>query len=659
MMGRTGWMLRRLLLMSPAEVAFRLAARTRMEWEQLRLPRLPPAVGPGRGRDEPFVPNAAWSYLADRTSVVSTVRNGHHWDPSAAERFLHHEFSFFALAKLNAGASIAWNRDYQSGIDAPMRYGPTLDYRNQRLCGDIKYAWELNRHHHLVELAKATYLTGDTRYEAELLHQVGAWIQACPYPYGINWSSSLESGLRVINWCFCLHLLHHANPDFASRNEEALKRWIASVHDHLSFINRHFSRYSSANNHLIGEAVGLLVGALCFPFPESPEWASRAQNILTVECDKQNWSDGVNKEQTLSYQAFVFDFLLVAGLVARGAGRDFTPSYWQRLERMAEFVAALIDERGNVPHIGDEDDGYVMVLSHHPEFKLHRSLLATAAALFGRGDFRGKARHFDEKSFWLLGPAGASGFAAASHFEPARSVFPEGGYVVLRGAEARVVFDCGPLGYLSLAAHGHADALSVLLEYRGWEFLVDPGTYAYHTKREWRDYFRGTSAHNTVRIDRRNQSEIGGNFMWLTKARCTLKEHAAHNVTAEHDGYRRLRGNVIHERRLSLDDRHRELVVEDVFRGAGSHVVEAFFHFHPECRLEDSASGVLVRRDHAAIEVVRPPGGPHPRMYHGSLDPLGGWYSPGYDRKIPSSMMVFQSDMTLPGSWKTIIRLLP
>src|SRR5206468_507056 len=69
--------------------------------------------------------------------------------------------------------------------------------------------------------------------------------------------------------------------------------------------------------------------------------------------------------------------------------------------------------------------------------------------------------------------------------------------------EIRAVVDAGPLGYTAIAAHGHADALSFTLSVGGSEFLIDPGTCAYHTQERWRQYFRGTAAHNTLRVDGR------------------------------------------------------------------------------------------------------------------------------------------------------------
>src|SRR5260221_3802243 len=157
---------------------------------------------------------------------------------------------------------------------------------------------------------------------------------------------------------------------------------------------------------------------------------------------------------------------------------------------MLEFIAAVMDAGGHVPMIGDADDAVMVRFSREPEFCPYRSLLATGAVLFGRGDFKAKARCFDEKSRWLLGDAASECFDALSvaTAEPARLAFPEGGYYVLgrdfgTPREVKAVVDAGPLGYLSIAAHGPADALAFTLSSCGNELLADSGTYAYHRQK--------------------------------------------------------------------------------------------------------------------------------------------------------------------------------
>ena len=57
----------------------------------------------------------------------------------------------------------------------------------------------------------------------------------------------------------------------------------------------------------------------------------------------QNAPDGVNREQATSYQQFVLDFLLFAGLCARAEGEDFDAATGSDLEAMCTFIAALAD----------------------------------------------------------------------------------------------------------------------------------------------------------------------------------------------------------------------------------------------------------------------------------------------------------------------------
>jgi hypothetical protein len=623
------WILRRLVLMTSAEMLFRFGRFVRYKVWRYFPPR---ADTIGRPSD------ATWLVdLQERDKIRTTMRSEYQWTESAASDYAQHRFSFFRLTRAEFGPTIQWNRDYLNGVTPPLRFGPDMDYRNVALCGDIKYVWEHNRHHHLVELAKAYYLTGKRDYADEVRSQIDSWIDQCPYLMGAQWSSSLESAIRVINWCFVCQFLRAEGSGYLELHEEFLRRWVASIHQHLVFIAKNFSRHSSANNHLIGEACGLFIGALCFTFDRSDAWLRTGAAILEEEAVKQVWPDGVDKEQAISYQAFVFDFLLVAALLGRRNGKDFTPEYWGVLERMADFVASLIDASGDVPHIGDEDDGYVVVLSHEADFRLYRSLLATAAVLFQRGDFARKAVRYDEKSFWLAGFQDFKGLCDRNQERSPVLSFPYGGYYLLRGEDSTVIMDCGPLGYLSLAAHGHADALSVLLSYKDKWILADPGTYAYHTHTEWRDYFRGTAAHNTVRIDGLDQSVIGGNFMWLKKAETELIRHDARSVAGWHDGYLRLPAPVRHEREVILDGAERRYRVIDRLRGDGPHAVELFFHLHPECSLKEQGEGYLVTNGPAVV-VLQPDARLLERtVLVGSLSPRGGWYSPGYDRKITST----------------------
>jgi hypothetical protein len=644
--------------MSPAEILYRTRKELRRQIERRTSGNGKPS---GRWPDisgKEFTPGPWFMELGEREKVRSHARERLRWNDAQARLFLEHKFSFFSFSERDFGPAIRWNYDYKRNIETPLDYGPSLDYRDEKRCGNIKYAWEHNRHHHLVELAKACYLTGDRRFGNEVLGQVQSWIEQCPYPRGINWSSALENAIRVINWCFALEFLSASGLGILAENEQLVRRWTLSVYQHLRFISRNLSKYSSANNHLIGELSGLFIGSHCFRFAESEQWNALSRRLLEEEALKQNWPDGVNKEQAVSYQAFVFDFLLLASLLGKRSGKEFSPPFRERLERMAEYVSAMMSDSGAMPRIGDDDEGYAVRLDFSKGCNQYRSILATSGALFNRADLAEKGGRDDEKSFWLLGFPGVRAHESASRREPDRTAFEDGGYYVLRSRDSRMIVDCGPLGYLSLAAHGHADALSVLLDYRGKEFLVDPGTYAYHTDREWRDYFRGTSAHNTVRIEGKDQSVIGGSFLWTEKAEARLVSATGAGVCGRHIGYRRLPQAVIHEREITFVEPGNSYSVTDRISTRGEVQVEQFFHLAPDCRCEKDGEGYRIENGGAVIRIVPSPIIAQADALRGSLDPRAGWYSPGFDRKSPATTLRFSARVKSEAAIMTKIILL-
>src|SRR5437016_1025254 len=364
---------------------------------------------------------------------------------------------------------------------------------------------------------------------------------------------------------------------------------------------------------------------------------------------------------------------------------------------MLVCLASIMDAGGNVPMIGDADDGAVTRLAQSPDFSTYRSLFASGAILFGSGELKAKAGKLDDKTRWLFGSRAGELFRLVEEPRaraPLRRAFPDGGYYILgcdfeTPEEIRLVADAGPLGYRSIAAHGHADALAFTLSLGGLEFLIDPGTCAYHGGGEWRAYFRGTAAHNTLRIDGVDQSLPGGDFMWVkqARARCDTWESsdAADVFEAWHDGYLRLSDPVLHRRRITLDKRARRVVIEDRLQMSGAHDVELFLHCDERCTVEAVPAGFAIRRGQWTLVVELPRHrdadarlhrgslqplcgcGPGPaglptrrgqwtlvlelprhrdadaRLHRGSLQPLCGWVSRRYDERRPSPTVAWRA----------------
>jgi hypothetical protein len=246
---------------------------------------------------------------------------------------------------------------------------------------------------------------------------------------------------------------------------------------------------------------------------------------------------------------------------------------------------------------------------------------------------------------------------------PARpEAFRDAGLVLLRtspreGPEIWCRCDGGPHGFLSIAAHAHADALSVEVRHDGVDVLADPGTYCYHGEPAWRQWFRSTAAHNTLEVAGTDQSESGGPFLWASHARARTLECRTdgrrQSWAAEHDGYRRLPVPATHRRTVSLDADTRTLTVADALDVVAETPVRLSWHLGPE--VDAALDGAVAHLS------WRAPGGeareatlalpPELRWttHRGEEDPIRGWYSPGFGLRVPATTLVGSG----PGSAST------
>jgi hypothetical protein len=624
--------------MSASEVAHRVGAAIRLRWRAHFASRPRPAPPPQRWSfGQPWFDGCVQDEAALR-GVADAVSQGR----------LH----VLGLGRVELGMPPAWRRDVKTGTMAPLRFGPAMDLTDPALVGDIKYLWEPSRHHDLVPLTQAWRAARDAHYLDAAVRLVDSWIDQNPHPRGPHWSSSLECGIRLINWAIAWHLLDAGDMqgELRRRHPGFVERWLDAVYWHLHFVRHNLSAHSSANNHLIGELAGLFIGLCTWRcWPAIDGWRADAQRRLAREALLQNAPDGVNREQASAYQLFVFEFLVVAGLCARAQATDFEPVYWQRIDAMCSFVAAITDAGGHMPQIGDADDGLACGVFVGSADNAH-SLLAVGALLFGRGELARAAGALDAKTMFWLGPQAAARFAALRDGAAPLALpqwFPQGGYAVLGSdpgtpREIRIVFDAGPLGYLGIAAHGHADALSMLLSVAGEPLLVDVGTYCYHGALAWREHFRSTRAHNTVEIDGQSQSRSGGRFMWMrhANARLVKTEHTAALQVAvgEHDGYARRGQPLTHRRSVRFDASAREIEITDELIGEGVHDLALRWHTAPGVAIARDGSGYRLAGRLSELRIV-PAAQMSCEVVTASEASPQGWVSPGYERKLPSSVI--------------------
>jgi hypothetical protein len=248
--------------------------------------------------------------------------------------------------------------------------------------------------------------------------------------------------------------------------------------------------------------------------------------------------------------------------------------------------------------------------------------------------------------------------------------FPDAGLTFLRtpptdGPEIWCCCDGGPHGFLSIAAHAHADALSVEVRHGGVEILADPATYCYHGEAAWRSYFRSTRAHNTIEVGGVDQSTSGGHFLWTRHAQTRRIEPVegmpdASTWSAEHDGYTVLDPPVRHRRTVRLLRTGRQLEIRDEIHAGGSHPVRIAYHFGPAVKAHlDGDVACLTWVDsnrEPATATMQLPDGVAWSLIRGGTDPVLGWYSPRFGEKEPSTTLVGDTNTARADRFTTILQ---
>jgi hypothetical protein len=636
------WYARRLTRMSPAEVRGRLAdAWVHRRWRarHVRPGEPDPLPLPAARLDFASPLDPALTAALPAESRARLLRT--------ADAALAGRFRVFDRVRDDLSRDPDWFLDPRTGGRAPeVTYAFDIDCRDVREVGTIKYVWEPARHHQLTVLAAAFFLTSDARYAEFAAAQLRSWWYRNPFLSGVHWTSGIELGVRLLSWVWIRRLL--AGWSGVRALFEDNPAFLRQLRHHQDYLARLRSHGSSANNHIIAEAAGQFAACCAFPyFVATPGWREHAATSLRREIQLQTFECGLNRELASSYHIFVLELLLAAAVEGEAAACPLGAEFWQRVCAMIDALAATLDVRGRPPRQGDGDQGRGLLLDD-PDADPCASLLATGAALFGACDWWPARGPADLRTLVWRRLAGRP-MPAGRRPRELPNCLADAGTVLLRAAphEADEIWcrcDHGPHGYLSIAAHAHADALSIELRCGGVEVLADPGTYTYQGEQAWRAYFRSTIGHNCLELDGQDQSLQGGPFLWLRQAAATglaargLDDGPIAVWRASHDGYGRLSPGARHERTVTLDREARRLTVEDAIESGGSHACRLAFHLGPEvdCRL---AGHVADLSWHSAAgrwrALMRLPDELDWSAVCGQTEPPLGWYSPGFGARVP------------------------
>ena len=571
-----------------------------------------------------------------------------------ANRICRHRFDLLGYKDLDYGARVDWHKDVVHGKRAPKELSYRIQFLNFSKVGDVKIIWELNRHQHLVTLAKAFLLSGDERFATELCHQWDDWRAQNPYPIGVNWTSSLEVAFRSLSWLWVYHL----TAGCPVVPEDFRRQVLLALGVHGRHIERYLSTYFSANTHLLGEGVALFfLGTLCPELPRASKWQSKGWEIVLHQAERQVQSDGMHFEQSTYYHVYALDFLLHARILAGLNGISIPARLDSTLERMLEALME-ISQAGMAPRFGDDDGGRVFDPSRNrAEHMLDP--LATGAALFNRDDFRSVAGGLREETLWLLGPRAIETFERIGVTKPhLRSVRLEASGICVMTSPGPVpgqlIVDAGIQGY-GTAGHSHADALSVQLSADGRSLLPDLGTFQYVG--EERNVFRGTGAHNTLRVDGEDQARASGPFRWTRLPTVEVERWIVADgfdfFAGRQYGQPSASAASVHHRYI-FSLKNRFWLIRDLVTGTGTRHLEIAWHLGPHLALGDGAEHVFRAVDGSTGLALLPA-----TEHRWSRELCTEGWSPAYGRKKRIPVLRFSSDTTLPAEFAMLLILMP
>ncbi|WP_334142537.1 heparinase II/III domain-containing protein [Rhabdothermincola sp.] len=538
--------------------------------------------------------------------------------------------------QLDLGDPPDWHAVLDGPGSWPRSHWWTIDIRSPARRGDVKWTWELNRHRHLVVLARAAYLEPhEPRWLAVLERHLGSWVVDNPLEVGVQWASNLEIALRAVAWAQVLSL---TGERLARPLRDAMGRVLWHAGKHLVF-ELPYTLSTMANNHLLGDALGLLVIGRSFDHPTAARWAAAGARLFDRQAGREVRADGSTIDEALSYHRFVLEMLLVRAMLDRDLAA------LERAARAARYLARLGVLDGPVPQYGDWDEGRLLV-SSAPDATTDLSGTALAAlALAGGGAPPDQRERYDELAWYIR-----EGEPIAP--EPAVTGGVVGGGIArATTGPVRVWLRTGERRW-----HGHADLCSTEIAVGDRWLVGDPGTGAYNADPGLRDGLRCSAAHAVLRVRGLDQLEPHRVFRWRHHATGVLGEPATLDgltvLWGVHDAYARVDPPVVVVRAVLVDTDPPCIAVADWVLGGGPACWQLDLPLGPEVATE--IDGCLVRcrpgdEDQWSLHLPAPA-----EAVRGRREPWMGWWSRTYGELEPATWLAVRGRSAGPVLWQAV-----
>jgi uncharacterized heparinase superfamily protein len=601
--------------LTPAQVGHRGKRMARLRWRQVTGRR---------------APHQSQYRLASPSPLYAGLAEVADWESLKSE-----SLKADTLASINSARALAERRFCFLNKRVSFKGDPGWHDRN------LSQLWRYHLHYFdYVRDLLVWSATGATEGAYETFRSLaGSWINQNALLKGDGWHPFTIS-LRVVNWLHAVSgFAAQLNADLDFRDE-----LVGSLYGQAQIL---FSdlEFDVRGNHLLENIRALLWAGIAFKGARPERWFRRALRILERETAEQVLTDGGHFERSPGYHLAVLkDFLEIALWLKRNRG-NAPPWLDAALRRMLEYLWAILPQNLQVPMLKD---------TAWDAAPAPQDLFAAAALYFDEPACK-RSEELALYPFLLFGRAGKEKFDGwPLNDSPRCSVaLEESGHYVMRDDALgdHLIFDAGKACPDYLPAHAHADMLSYELTAGGERVVVDSGVYEYSAG-VWRDYFRSTRAHNTVEVERENQSEVWGNFRVARRARPrrVFWRSGAQSILAqaEHDGYRRLPADVMHQRTVVWRVGKYWLIV-DLLKGKRAISVSSFVHLHPNFTFEAASDFAWrIKGCSSPLWLTAFNAQGHSIIRGQMEEPRQGWYSEQFGQLLSNSVLTLDRNGAPP-----------
>lgn len=433
-----------------------------------------------------------------------------------------------------------------------------------------------HRHDFLITLLRVSRCSRTNKYSTMIELLIGNLFMSYPIDMIIKYDKPIDIAIRFLNWSAVYSLLKKY-----SLTKKELVHWYKQIEWMRA-------NMSPGGNHRVLESLCLFAAGIFFcEIVQSKKWMYEGKKILLKEMEKQVWDDGVHAEQSMYYQQIVTTHFLKFVLLCKKKGHKLPKSFMEQFLRMLEYVWLVEKPDGVHPMIGDGDE----LTSEEREHWEARALIPFYLKMQKVSNCGNESLewfcHTVPDDLVMLDDWKKKNKTNPCQIKKRKShLFERGGHAILRDNEGNYLFfNCGHFGYRPYPHHGHADALSAEICMNGETVVMDTGGYAYRND-IYRYFARSTAAHNTIELDRSDQSEIYGVFGVGKMADVYVEKfcftHNADEVEGYHNGY----SPAIHRRRvIFIKHPIKVFLIYDKITGEGVHDCRLFFHIAPEVKV--------------------------------------------------------------------------